>query len=127
PHAIPLITSPQNNRSVKLINSFNFKQFRFMKKLFPFVILVLLFLNLMFYSVNLYSQTQSVKTEKLTFDGKIGASEWTKAKAFIEFFKFIPLSENKKYESTIVYIKQKNDALYFAFDYFPKEKLFQNL
>lgn len=94
-----------------------------MKKLFSFVIMVLLILNLMLYSVNLFSQTQNVKTEKLTIDGKIGASEWEGAKVFTEFYKFIPLSEDKKYDSTIVYIKQTNDALYFAFDYFPKGKV----
>jgi hypothetical protein len=70
-----------------------------------------------------YSQTQSVKSESLTVDGKIDISEWSGAKVFTEFYKFIPKSEDKNYDSTTVYIKQTKDAIYFGFDYFPKGKV----
>jgi len=69
------------------------------------------------------SQTQSLKIESPSVDGKINFSEWEGAKVFTNFYKFIPKSEDNSYDSTIVYIKQTKDAIYFGFDYFPKGKI----
>lgn len=90
-----------------------------MKIIFTFFILA----RFLMFGSTVYSQTQSVKSESLTVDGKIDISEWSGAKVFTEFYKFIPKSEDKNYDSTTVYIKQTKDAIYFGFDYFPKGKV----
>ncbi len=58
-----------------------------------------------------------------TIDGKVEISEWRGAVAFTDFYMMIPRSETKDYDSTIVYVKQTKDALYFAFKYWPKGKI----
>lgn len=70
-----------------------------------------------------FSQSQSVKIESPTVDGKINESEWVGSKVFSKFFKFIPKTEDNSFDSTIVFIKQTKDAIYFAFDYYPKGKI----
>lgn len=69
------------------------------------------------------SQTQSLKIESPSVDGKINFAEWEGAKVFTNFYKFIPESKDNLYDSTILYIKQTKDAIYFGFDYFPKGKI----
>ncbi|MEZ4691363.1 MAG: hypothetical protein R3A12_14875 [Ignavibacteria bacterium] len=76
-----------------------------------------------FYCTSLYSQTQGVKIASPSVDGALNSTEWSGAKVFTNFHKFIPKSEDNNYDSTIVYIKQTKDALYFGFDYFPKGKI----
>jgi hypothetical protein len=58
-----------------------------------------------------------------SIDGKVESSEWRDATVFTDFYMMIPKTEEKIYDSTIVYIKQTKDALYFAFKYWPKGKV----
>lgn len=90
-----------------------------MKNKFTFLVLAFL----LFSAGILYSQTQSAKTESLSVDGNLNSAEWSGAKVFTKFYKFIPKSEDNSYDSTIVFIKQTKDAVYFGFDYFPKGKI----
>lgn len=86
-----------------------------------FINLVLIF---SFYFTGLiYSQTQGAKIQSPAVDGKLDNLEWAGAKVFTNFYKFIPKSEDTSYDSTIVYIKQTKDAIFFGFDYFPKGKI----
>ncbi|MEO8210743.1 MAG: hypothetical protein ABI840_09275, partial [bacterium] len=86
-----------------------------------FINLVLVFS--LFLSGLIFSQTQGAKIESPAVDGKLNNIEWAGAKVFTKFYKFIPKSEDNNYDSTIVYIKQTKDAIYFGFDYFPKGKI----
>ncbi|MBI5473455.1 MAG: hypothetical protein HY961_14015 [Ignavibacteriae bacterium] len=56
-------------------------------------------------------------------DGKIHEEEWADAKVFTDFFTVVPKSAEKFYDSTIVYVKQSSDALYFAFKFHPRAKV----
>jgi hypothetical protein len=58
-----------------------------------------------------------------SIDGKIKDGEWRDAMVFTKFYMMIPKTDEKLYDSTIVYIKQTKDALYFAFKYWPKGKI----
>ena len=58
-----------------------------------------------------------------TIDGKINNTEWKDALVFTNFYLTIPKSDEKYYDSTIVYVKQTKDALWFAFRYWPKGKV----
>jgi hypothetical protein len=58
-----------------------------------------------------------------SIDGKIKESEWRTARVFTEFYTFVPKSDSKNYDSTIVYVKQSKDAIYLAFKYWPKGKI----
>lgn len=89
-----------------------------MKKYFINLVFIISFI-----SGILFSQTQSGKIETPAVDGKLNNTEWAGAKVFTNFYKFIPKSEDNSYDSTIVYIKQTKDAVYFGFDYFPKGKI----
>jgi len=84
---------------------------------------LLVFACSLFYTGILISQTQSLKIESPAVDGRLKDSEWAGAKVFTNFYKFIPESNDNSYDSTIVYIKQTKDAIYFGFDYFPKGKI----
>lgn len=86
-------------------------------------LMLLVFALFLITNGNLLSQTQSVKIETPAVDGSLKNSEWTGAKVFTDFYKFIPKSSDKNYDSTVVYIKQTKDALYFGFDYFPRGKV----
>lgn len=90
-----------------------------MKKIFTVLTAVCLIFS---YAIS-FSQTQSVKNESLTVDGKINSTEWSGAKVFTKFYKFIPKSDDNSHDSTIVMIKQTSDALYFGFDYYPQGKV----
>lgn len=87
------------------------------KKITILGLMFLFFINISF------SQTQGLKIETPAVDGLLKDSEWAGAKVFTNFYKFIPKSEDNNYDSTIVYIKQTKDAIYFGFDYFPKGKI----
>lgn len=56
-------------------------------------------------------------------DGKIESAEWKDALVFTSFYITIPKSDEKFYDSTIVYVKQTKDAMYFAFRWWPKGKV----
>ncbi len=56
-------------------------------------------------------------------DGKIEEAEWAAAKVFSDFHLVVPRSEEKFYDSTLVYVRQSSDALYFAFKFYPKSKV----
>ncbi|MBS1518457.1 MAG: hypothetical protein JSS91_10265 [Bacteroidetes bacterium] len=90
-----------------------------MLKIFTFLVLIVIINS----SSKAFSQAQNFKTESVSVDGQLKSSEWAGAKVFTEFYKFIPKSDDKNYDSTIVYFKQTKDAVYFGFDYFPKGKI----
>jgi len=56
-------------------------------------------------------------------DGKIDDKEWKSAKVFTDFYMFVPKSDSKNYDSTIVLVKQSKDDIYLAFKYWPKGKI----
>ncbi len=87
------------------------------------IIYILLVVIISFYYTGIYSQTQGIKIASPSVDGALNDTEWSGAKVFTNFHKFIPKSEDNSYDSTIVYIKQTKDALYFGFDYYPKGKI----
>lgn len=83
--------------------------------------LVIIFALILSHKLNAQSTTG-----KLTYpdiDGKIEDSEWKGAKVFTNFYTIVPKTDEKYYDSTIVYIKQSNDALYFGFKFWPKGKV----
>jgi hypothetical protein len=90
-----------------------------MKKIITFYLTAL---TLIVHTI-LYAQTSYDKTAAPTIDGKVEKSEWKDAKVIDNFYITIPKSSEKYYDSTIVYIKQTSDALYFAFKYWPKGKV----
>ena len=63
------------------------------------------------------------ETAAPTIDGKINDGEWKGAKVFTKFYMMIPKTDKKIYDSTIVYIKQTKDALFFGFRYWPRGKV----
>jgi len=86
-----------------------------------FIILILLFIT----SCHSNSSAQTSKNEPLVpaVDGTINDDEWKAARVFTDFYICVPKTDEKYYDSTIVYIKQTEDALYFAFKYWPKGKV----
>jgi hypothetical protein len=73
-----------------------------------------------------HSQTSVVNMDEAaipSIDGKISNAEWLGAKVFTDFHITVPRSNEKYYDSTIVYVKQTKDALYFAFKFWPKGKI----
>ncbi len=53
-------------------------------------------------------------------DGVVQDGEWLGAHVFSNFHMMIPRIQEKNYDSTVVYIGQTSEALYFAFRYYPK-------
>lgn len=93
-----------------------------MKKI-PIVFYALL---LTLFAVTGVDAQTSIKTDEASapsIDGKINDGEWRDAKVFSSFYMMIPKTDEKIYDSTIVYIKQTKDAIYFAFRYWPKGKI----
>jgi len=84
---------------------------------------ILLFFISFFISVKIYSQNTSGNLQFPVIDGKIEDSEWKGAKVFTNFYMIVPKTDEKYYDSTVVYIKQSNDALYFGFKFWPKGKV----
>jgi len=58
-----------------------------------------------------------------TIDGKINDAEWAGSKVFTKYYITIPKSNETYYDSTIIYVKQTKDAMYFAFKWWPKGKV----
>lgn len=85
--------------------------------LFLFILAATLSLKLSF------AQIQSGIGSFPLIDGKINSSEWNGAKVFSDFYMMIPRSDKKDYDSTIVFLKQSDDAIYLAFKYYPKGKI----
>lgn len=70
------------------------------------------------------SQPQSFSIESPDINGNIMNKEWVGAKVFTKFYQFIPKADGtNQIDSTVVYIKQNKDALFFAFDYYPMGKI----
>ncbi|MGH2574508.1 MAG: hypothetical protein ACRDFC_02290 [Ignavibacteria bacterium] len=69
-----------------------------------------------------YSQT-GTKAKFPVIDGKINESEWQNSKIFTDFYITIPKTDEKYYDSTIVYVKQSKDAMFFAFKFYPRGKV----
>lgn len=70
-----------------------------------------------------YSQSQSYKPQAPSINGKINEDEWGDGVKFDKFYSFIPTTGMTNMDSTIVYVKQTDDAIYFAFRYWPKGKV----
>ena len=90
-----------------------------MRKFYPIYIIIFICLSLFYVS----TFAQESKEGFPTIDGKIEPGEWDDATVFDNFYMMIPRSDEKYYDSTIVYIKQSSTALYFAFKYYPKGKV----
>lgn len=88
-------------------------------------ITILSLLTAVITTLNLYSQPQSVgSTAAPDINGKIAHEEWTGSKVFTKFYQFIPTPDGStRLDSTVAYVKQSKDALYFAFDYYPAGKI----
>lgn len=56
-------------------------------------------------------------------DGKIHDEEWADAKVFEDFKMIVPMSSEKYYDKTIVYIKQSSDAVYVAVKAWPRGRI----
>lgn len=65
----------------------------------------------------------SVDANTPSIDGKIKNEEWKDARIFTNFYIIFPKTEEKYYDSTIVFVKQTSDALYFAFKFWPQGKV----
>lgn len=82
-----------------------------------------LFILLILSAIKIYSQETKNDSQYPVIDGKINADEWRNAKIFNNFYIIVPTTNEKYYDSTIVYIKQSNDALYFGFKFWPRGKV----
>src|SRR5512135_482039 len=91
---------------------------KFLKLLFTLVLLTLLRPQ---YSQTISSSYGEASTPSI--DGNITDAEWAGAKVFTNFTISIPKTNEKYYDSTIVYVKQTKDALYFGFKWWPKGKI----
>lgn len=58
-----------------------------------------------------------------TIDGKIEDREWADATVFTRFYTIVPRTTETFHDSTIAYVKQSSDALYFAIRFFPRCKV----
>ena len=56
-------------------------------------------------------------------DGKIDDPEWTDARVLSDFFTVVPQTGKRNEDSTIVLVRQTQDALYFAFKFHPRSKV----
>lgn len=72
---------------------------------------------------SIYPQTSYDVSSTPTIDGKFDTNEWRGAKVFTDFYMVSPKSDSKDYDSTIVYVKQTKDAMYFAFRWWPRGKV----
>ena len=64
------------------------------------------------------------KTHALpVIDGKMEPGEWDGATTFTEFNTVVPKTADKFYDSTVVRMLQSSDALYFAFQFYPRCKV----
>ena len=56
-------------------------------------------------------------------DGRIYEREWTGAKTLDNFFTVVPKTGQREEDSTVVFVRQSSDALYFAFKFRPRSKV----
>ena len=84
---------------------------------------ILLIYSLVFLPFKIIAQNTTNDSRYPVIDGKIEDSEWKGAKVFNNFHIIVPKTDEKYYDSTIVYIKQSKDALYFGFKFWPKGKV----
>ncbi len=85
--------------------------------------LIFLLFFLISFPVKTKSQMTKLEAKMPAIDGKINDDEWKGAKVFTDFHITVPKTDEKYYDSTIVYIKQSKDALYFGFKFWPKGKV----
>lgn len=83
----------------------------------------LIFISAVFIAKESFGQGQTVTSSLPKIDGKINESEWSDAKVFTNFHVTIPKTDEKFYDSTVAYIKQTKDAMWFAIKYWPKGKV----
>ncbi len=69
------------------------------------------------------SSSKSDISREPVIDGKINEDEWKGSKVFTSFYIVSPRTDEKYYDSTIVYVKQTRDAMYFAFKWWPRGKV----
>lgn len=67
--------------------------------------------------------TETVPARLPSIDGRIKEEEWSGAKVFENFFTVVPKTGNRHEDSTVVFVKQSADALYFAFKFHPRGKV----
>src|ERR1051326_5489407 len=77
---------------------------------------------ILFVSCISFCQTASIPKLPV-IDGKIHEDEWKDAKVFTDFYITQPKSDEKYYDSTVFYILQSKDAMYFALKFWPKGKV----
>lgn len=87
-----------------------------------FIITLLLSLPLRFCAQTSFKENED-NTAAPSVDGKIEDAEWRGAVVFNKFFITNPKTDEKYYDSTIVYIKPTKDAIYFGFKYWPRGKV----
>jgi hypothetical protein len=94
-----------------------------MKKSIKFLFVSFLFLL----SLKLPAQTSIKENEDNSsapsIDGKIDDAEWRGAIVFNKFYITNPKTDEKYYDSTVVYIKPMHDAIYFGFKFWPRGKV----
>jgi hypothetical protein len=56
-------------------------------------------------------------------DGQFDEAEWAGSKIFSDFHIVVPKTDEKFYDSTLVYVRQSHGALYFAFRFYPRSKV----
>lgn len=99
---------------------------KFMKTKFALLLFEFFFVALFLINTNTFSQTissNSGEKSTISIDGNINESEWSGAKIFNDFFITVPKSDEKYFDSTLVYVKQTKDAINFAFKFWPKGKV----
>jgi hypothetical protein len=74
---------------------------------------------------NITAQGQGDKQLSIVpkIDGKIENIEWKDSKVFKDFYIFIPKEDKRDIDSTVIFMKQTSDALYFAFKFYPRSKV----
>lgn len=70
-----------------------------------------------------FAQSQNYKPTDPSINGRILEEEYKDGIKFEKFYSFIPTAGMTNMDSTIVYVKQTEDAIYFAFRYWPKGKV----
>jgi hypothetical protein len=72
--------------------------------------------------LDIYPQS-TTKSSVPTIDGRINESEWSGAKVFTDYYIYVPKTDEKYYDSTVSYVKNTKDAIYFGIKYWPKGKV----
>lgn len=80
------------------------------------------FISLILTNISI-AQSQNYKQTEPSINGRILEEEYKDGIKFEKFYSFIPTPGMTNMDSTIVYVKQTDDAIYFAFRYWPKGKV----